>query len=77
VILEKQADAYRAMLKVCIEEPACKMFKCWGFLDDYGWKPERESSLKPKALIFDSEMNPKPAYQAMRQLLMEKLKNGS
>ena len=70
---QKQAEAYRAMLKACIEEPACKMFKTWGFLDSHGWKPNRDSPLEPRALLFDFDNNPKPAYHAMRRLLLEML----
>lgn len=71
--LDLQADAYRSMLKVCIEEPACKAFKTWGFTDASCWKPmsKRNPAYKyePCPLVFDHDLRPKPAYRAMRELL--------
>lgn len=73
--LALQAAAYRAILKACIEAPACKSFKTWGFTDASCWKPmtKGNKSLKyePCPLVFDHELNPKLAYIAMQSLLIE------
>ncbi|MBT3381325.1 MAG: hypothetical protein HN742_27855 [Lentisphaerae bacterium] len=73
VTLLKQAEAYRAILKACIEEPACKMFKIWGFNDAHCWKPAKDKTNEPRPLIFDAGNRPKPAYHTMRQLLLDML----
>lgn len=71
-ILQKQADGYRSMFKACIEQPACKMFKTWGFHDSFGWVVNKDNP-EPKAHFFDVKNAPKPAYFAIRQLLLEML----
>lgn len=73
--LKQQADAYRNILKACIEAPACKSFKTWGFTDASCWKPmskhNRRFKYEPCPMPFDHDMNPKPAYHAMKSLLIE------
>ena len=73
--LALQADAYRAILRACIEEPACRAFKTWGFSDASCWKPmakyNRALIYEPCPLVFDHDFNPKPAYQAMHALLIQ------
>ncbi|MDZ8119077.1 endo-1,4-beta-xylanase [Pontiella agarivorans] len=73
--LALQADAYRNILKACIEAPACKSFKTWGFTDLKCWKPmnkgNRTLKYEPCPLIFDHDFHPKPAYFAMKELLIE------
>lgn len=75
--LQLQAAAYRSILKACIEAPACKSFKTWGFTDASCWKPmaKGNKSLKyePCPLVFDHDLKPKPAYTGMQSLLMEKI----
>ncbi len=74
--LALQAEAYRAILKACIEEPACKALKTWGFTDASCWKPMatngRSRNYEPCPLVFDHNCDPKPAYRAMKKLLVEK-----
>jgi len=73
--LQLQADAYRSILKACIEAPACKAFKTWGFTDASCWKPmtkgNRSLKYEPCPLVFDHDLKPKPAYHAMQSLLIE------
>lgn len=75
--LKLQADAYRALLKACIEEPACKAFKTWGFTDASCWKPMSKQNpsykYEPCPLVFDHNLKPKPAYEAMKSLLIERI----
>ncbi len=73
--LELQADAYRNMLEICIKEPACVAFKTWGFTDASCWKPLKKNNpgfdYEPCPLVFDHDLNPKPAYYAMMGMLAE------
>jgi endo-1,4-beta-xylanase len=73
--LALQADAYRSILKTCIEAPACKSFKTWGFTDASCWKPMSKGNwsykYEPCPLVFDHDLKPKPAYRAMQSLLIE------
>ena len=67
---EMQAMAYREALKRCLEEPACKSFKSWGFTDKYAWKPLNYNAHQ---LIYDEEFNQKRAYMEIRKMLEEKV----
>ena len=73
--LQQQADAYRSILKVCMEALNCKSFKTWGFTDSSCWKPmskhNRSYKYEPYPLVFDHDLEPKPAYWAMHALLVE------
>jgi endo-1,4-beta-xylanase len=58
-----EADDYAQAMKACLSESACKAFVMWGFTDKYTW-------LAPKLpLIFDKSYQPKPAYDALREVL--------
>ena len=73
--LQQQVDAYRSILKTCIETPTCQLFKTWGFSDASCWKPMAKGNrfLKYETcpLVFDRELKPKPAYDVMQSLLIE------
>jgi endo-1,4-beta-xylanase len=68
--LAAQADFFRQELEVCLALPHCKSFSMWGFTDKY-------SSLAPDdgygeighGLIFDETYAPKPAYDALADVL--------
>ena len=66
-----QAECYREVLRCCLEEPACKSFKSWGFTDKYGWRPLK---FDPHALMFDKNYQPKKAYLEMRRMMEEKIR---
>ena len=69
-ILEKQATAFNEILKGCIEEPACKSFKSWGFTDVHCWIADKVGNPDPKPLLYDKAYKPKRAYFEMRNLLI-------
>jgi endo-1,4-beta-xylanase len=78
--LALQAEAFRNMLKACIQEPACKSFKTWGFTDASCWKAMKKTSgwgydYEPYPLVYDHDYQPKPAYHAMRELLLTLSRN--
>lgn len=65
-----QAKIYRDMLGVCLSKRNCKAFVLWGFTDKHSWIPW--FTKKPDAaLIFDRFYRPKPAYNALREVLMQ------
>jgi endo-1,4-beta-xylanase len=66
--LDRQAQMYAELLKVCLSEQSCTAFVLWGFTDRHSWIP----AFRPgwgSALIFDESYQPKPAYEAMREVL--------
>jgi endo-1,4-beta-xylanase len=69
--LNAQACIYRAMLNVCLSAPNCKSFVLWGFTDKYSWIPEFFPGYGA-GLIFDESYRPKPAYDALVDVLMRR-----
>ena len=62
--LARQAQAYRTIAAACQAQPACFRVTTWGFTDAYGWRPPSE-----KAMPFDVEYAPKPAWNALQRAL--------
>jgi endo-1,4-beta-xylanase len=69
VDLAQQADIYRFVATACVQEPGCTAFMTWGFTDKYSWIPGYTKGKKGRALLFDQLYAPKPAYQALREVL--------
>jgi len=69
--LQQQANTYRNILNVALDQPACTAFITWGFTDKYSWVPGFFDGFGA-ALPFDENFEPKPAYQTMQTLLNEK-----
>jgi len=67
--LARQADVYRFIGSACLQQPACTAFQTWGFTDKYSWIPGYTKGAKGKALLFDELYAPKPAYNALREVL--------
>ena len=63
--LNAQARLYADILKLCMSEPACKVFETWGFTDAATWIG---SDKRP--LPFDEQYRPKPAWDAMINALL-------
>ena len=63
--LNRQAQLYADILKVCLEAPTCKSFESWGFTDKHTWL-----SADTKPLPFDDAYRAKPALDAMINLLL-------
>lgn len=57
--LQQQADTYRRIAALCVEQPACKAIQMWGFTDNYSFR----ANFDP--LPFDRAYQAKPAYQAL------------
>ena len=66
--LAAQADVYRNMMRVCLAHQKCTAFVLWGVNDRYSWIP-RYLKQPDSPLIFDESSRPKPAYNALMQVL--------
>ena len=66
--LARQARVYHDMMHTCLAAPGCRNFTLWGFTDRYSWIPEFFPG-SGAALIFDKQMRPKPAYDALIEAL--------
>lgn len=66
--LQAQAEVYRQIMAGCAAVEACKAVVTWGFTDRYSWIPGRYNN-QGAALPFDEDYQPKPAYEAMLQVL--------
>ena len=67
--LARQADIYRFVATACVQQPGCTAFQTWGFTDKYSWIPGYTKGAKGRALLFDQGYAPKPAYNALREVL--------
>ena len=70
--LTRQADVYRVIATACLQQTGCTAFQTWGFTDKYSWIPGYTKGAKGKALLFDELYAPKPAYNALREVLERK-----
>lgn len=61
--LAQQAQAYKEITEVFMARPNCKRMVLWGITDNHSWIADR------LPLLFDSNVNPKPAYDAVRQAM--------
>lgn len=66
---QQQAHIYYNMLSACLSVPNVTAFVMWGFTDRYYWINQGKGLDAP--LIFDESYQPKPAYYALRDLLMK------
>lgn len=66
--LATQAQNYRDVFALCLQQPACEMVVMWGFTDRDSWVPQTFAG-QGDALLFDASFQPKPAYTAVRNLL--------
>jgi endo-1,4-beta-xylanase len=67
--LIRQADIYRDIALACVSHPGCTAIQTWGFTDKYSWIGSHTKHTQGAALLFDSNYQPKPAYNALRNAL--------
>ncbi len=60
---EQQANVYRQLVSICLEQTRCKAVQTWGFTDQYSFR----RMFNP--LIFDRTYQEKPAYNAVQEAL--------
>ena len=68
--LADQAEVFASLLQLCLGAESCPSFTIWGFNDKYSWIP-RAKPRYDHATPFDEELEPKPAYHAMKRVLSE------
>jgi endo-1,4-beta-xylanase len=66
--LAQQADWYRDMTKACLAVRRCVGITVWDYTDKYSWIPEFFEG-EGAALPWDEQLQPKPAYFAIREAL--------
>jgi endo-1,4-beta-xylanase len=66
--LAEQGQVYRDVLQVCLRAKNCTAFMTWGFTDRYTWVNDLVGKIEAP-LIFDESYQPKPAYDAMKEVL--------
>ncbi len=66
--LATQAQNYRDVINVCLQDTACDMVVRWGFTDRASWVPGTFPG-QGDALLFDRNFTAKPAYNSVNALL--------
>ncbi|OIJ85963.1 1,4-beta-xylanase [Streptomyces sp. MUSC 14] len=66
--LAEQADWYRQLTQACLAVRRCAGITVWDYTDKYSWIPAVFPG-EGAALPWDEQLNPKPAYQALREAL--------
>ncbi len=67
--LDAQAVAYRRIVAACRAVARCKAITFWGVDDRDSWIPEFFPG-KGSPLLLDGDLEPKPAYTAVREALL-------
>lgn len=67
--LDRQAQIYRGIVRLCLDNPSCTAIQTWGFTDKYSWIGSHSRGLQGWALPFDRAYRPKPAYEAITKEL--------
>lgn len=67
--LEVQAETYANVMEFCLDEASCRGVLTWGFTDRFSWIPTFIPGWGA-GLPFDENYRPKPAYEALRDRLL-------
>jgi endo-1,4-beta-xylanase len=65
--LQRQAEIYGEIVKICLQTPGCTAIQTWGVTDKYSWLGWATHKTKGAGLLFDRQYHPKPAYQALKE----------
>jgi endo-1,4-beta-xylanase len=66
-----QAQNYRDIYNLCLQQAACDMVVTWGVTDRSSWVPGTFAGMG-EALLFDTSLLPKAAYTSVNNLLAGK-----
>jgi GH35 family endo-1,4-beta-xylanase len=67
----KQAQVFRAVAKVWLDNPNLKTLIFWGLIDRESWLTLPEYGGKKAPLLFDDNLNPKLCYYGIQDLINE------
>jgi endo-1,4-beta-xylanase len=67
--IAKQADSYRAFVKMALSFKNCDGIQLWGINDARSWIPNSTGGGRGAALLLDKDYQPKPAYDAFAEAL--------
>ncbi|WP_081926907.1 endo-1,4-beta-xylanase [Pseudobacteroides cellulosolvens] len=67
---QTQANNYKSLMEIALRNPNVKTFVVWGFTDKFSWIPSTFPGTG-RGLIYDSNLNPKPAYNSLKEALMK------
>jgi endo-1,4-beta-xylanase len=70
--LQFQADEYADALAACADAPNCDTFVTWGISDGFSPIPAETGGAFGAALWFDESGEPKPAFDAMAEVLRQR-----
>ncbi len=73
-LMQRQAQIYRDIVTICLQDSNCKGFYTWGITDSRSWPATRPQNPLPDArpLLFDENYDKKPAYYAVLRALAER-----
>lgn len=66
--LDHQAEIYAALMQMVLDHYSVNTFITWGVTDKYSWIPNYFAGYD-SSLMFDSQYQPKPAYDSVINLL--------
>lgn len=66
--LARQAQIYRSVMSVCLQDENCEAFSTWGVADHLSWL-RLMMDRNDEPLLFDKQYQPKPAYRSLVELL--------
>jgi endo-1,4-beta-xylanase len=72
--LAQQAQGFRTILNACLSAQSCEAFGTWGVGDWDSWIPKDAGPALTgwgSPLLFDASYQPKPAYQAVKDELIQ------
>jgi endo-1,4-beta-xylanase len=72
--LVRQAEAYRGVVRACLQNPGCTAIQTWGFTDKYSWIGSHSHGTRGAALLFDRTYKPKSAYDAVLEEILARKK---
>lgn len=69
--LQRQAEMYRDVLETVLQFPQVKAIVFWGAADRHSWKTVNKK-VPDAPLLFDADLHPKPARDAVAEVLRRK-----
>jgi len=70
---KEHINQYVKALDICLQEPSCTSYTTWGIADKYGstTRSDRYPLIYGTSLLWDKDMNAKPAYDALQKRLQQ------